>query len=110
MFYKIFKKQTLFLFLLTFFIIPINVLAYSDYIIAGGESVGIKLNTDGIIVAGSYDVNGHNSLLEAGLKPGDIINQINQKEVSKIEEMTKIINNCNCYVYTINREGEKWKF
>ena len=96
MFYKILKKQTLFLFLLTFFIIPINVLAYSDYIIAGGESVGIKLNTDGIIVAGSYDVNGHNSLLEAGLKPGDIINQINQKEVSKIEEMTKIINNCNC--------------
>ena len=53
----------------------------------------MKLNTDGIIIVGSYDINGHNSLIEAGLKAGDIINQINSKEVNTIEEMVNIIDN-----------------
>ena len=38
---KSFKKILL---LLTLFIIPFNVLGYSDYLIVGGENVGIKLN------------------------------------------------------------------
>ena len=96
MFFKFLKKQSLKVLLLTLFIIPITTQAYSEYIIASGESVGIRLNTDGIIIAGSYEVNGHNTLIESGLKSGDIINQINSKEVNTIKEMVNIIDTCNC--------------
>lgn len=95
MFFKKFKTQTLF-FLLTLFIIPQSLLAYSDKIIASGETVGIKLNTDGILIVGSYEINGHNSLVEAGLKSGDVISQINSNKVHTVEEMVDIIANCNC--------------
>ena len=89
------KFQKLTLVLLSLFI-PLNALAYSNKIIAGGDTVGIKLNTKGILIVGSYDINGHNTLVEAGLKSGDIINQINNKEVNKVEEMVNIIKECNC--------------
>lgn len=95
MFFKFLKKQTL-IFLLTIYIIPQTILAYSDKIIASGETVGIKLNTDGILIVGSYEIEGHNPLLEAGLKSGDIISQINNKKVSSVEEMVNIISSCNC--------------
>lgn len=95
MFFKKLKNKTL-IFLLTLFIIPQSILAYSDKIIASGETVGIKLNTEGILIVGSYDINGHNSLVEAGLKVGDVINQINNNEVQTVEEMVNIITNCNC--------------
>ena len=95
MFFKKLKKRTLF-FLLALFIIPQTLFAYSNKIIAGGETVGIKLNTDGILIVGSYDINGHNSLIEAGLKSGDLISSINEIKVQKVEEMVNIIENCNC--------------
>ena len=95
MFFKKFKNLTLALFL-TIYIIPQTILAYSKEIIASGETVGIKLETDGILIVGSYEINGHNSLVEAGLKTGDIINQINNNEVNTVEEMVNIISNCNC--------------
>ena len=79
MFLKFLKQQSLNLLLLTLTIIPNIVFAYSDYIIASGKSVGMKLDTNGIIIVGSYEINGHNSLVEAGLKQGDIINQIKSK-------------------------------
>ncbi len=95
MFFKKLKNQTL-IFLLALFIIPQTLLAYSDKIIASGETVGIRLNTDGILIVGSYEINGHNTLNEAGLKSGDIINKINNNEVHTVEEMVNVINNCNC--------------
>ena len=102
MFFNFLKKQSLKLLLLTLFIIPNYALAYSDYIIASGESVGIKLNTDGIIIVGSYEINGRNTLIDAGLKAGDIIYQINKKDVNTVEEMINIIDNCNCDNLNIN--------
>lgn len=95
MFFKKLKKQTL-IFLLTIFIIPQTICAYSEYIIAGGETVGIKLNTDGILIVGSYEINGHNSLIDAGLKNGDIIQRINDNDIDTINDMVNIINSCNC--------------
>ena len=106
MFFKFLKKQSLILLLLTLFIIPNTICAYSEYIIASGKSVGMKLNTEGIIIVGSYDINGHNSLIEAGLKAGDIINQINSKDVNTVEEMANIINKCNCDSLKILYERE----
>ncbi len=95
MFFKFLKKQTLTI-LLTLLIIPQTIFAYSDEIIAGGDTVGIKLNTDGILIVGSYEINGHNPLIEAGLKSGDVISQINNNDVQTVEKMVEIINSCNC--------------
>ena len=91
MFFKFLKKQTLTI-LLTLFIIPQSILAYSDKIIASGETVGIRLNTDGILIVGSYEINGHSPLVEAGLKPGDVISQINNEEVHTVDKI--------CLLYT----------
>ncbi len=95
MFFKKLKNQTL-IFLLTLFIIPQTIFAYSDKVVVGGDTVGIRLNTDGILIVGSYEINGHNSLIEAGLKAGDVISQINNSEVHTVEEMANIITACNC--------------
>ena len=101
MIFKILKRHTLML-LLTIFIIPQTILAYSNYIIASGETVGIKLNTDGILIVGSYDISNHNPLKESNLKEGDIITNINNKKISSIEEMVNIIDSCNCKELNIN--------
>lgn len=104
--FKKFQKLTLFLLTL---LIPINVFAYSDKIIASGETVGIKLNSDGILIVGSYNINGHNTLVESGLKSGDTINQINDKKVNKVEEMVNIIKSCNCDKLKIDYKRGKEK-
>ena len=100
-FFKILKKQTLLL-LLAFIIIPQSIFAYSDYIIAGGQTVGIKLNTDGILVVGSYNINGKNQLENSKLKEGDIINYINDKLVGSVQDMVNIIEECNCDTLNID--------
>lgn len=91
MFLKNFKKTCLIL-LLTLFIIPINALAYSDYIIAGGENIGIDLKAKGIIVVGVYKVGNNYPASEAGIQVGDIITSINDKTVANISELSSKIN------------------
>ena len=91
MFLKIKKIALLFL-----LIIPLNIYAYSQYIYASGDSVGIKINTDGIIIVGSYDINNHNNMADAKLQNGDVITSINNIKVDTIESMINIINDCNC--------------
>ena len=100
MFLKKLKKHFILL-LLTLFIMPINTLAYSDRIIAGGENIGITLNSKGILIVGTYDINGNSPALKAGIKNGDIITHINDNLVSTIEEMAKEINNANSEEITI---------
>lgn len=94
MFFKKFKKLFISI-LLSLFIIPINTLAYSDYIIAGGENIGISINGNGIIIVGTYKVNGKNIALESNLKIGDIITKVNDTNVFNINDMTKILNTNN---------------
>ena len=73
-------------------LIPINVFAYSDKIILGGENIGIKIQNKGIIIIGFYKLNNQDNNNE--LKVGDIIKRVNNKEVSTIKELiTEIENN-----------------
>ena len=85
-------KTTLTLTLLTLLIIPINILAYSKSIIAGGENIGITLESKGIIVVGTYEIDGEDIASDAGLKKGDIIKMVNDKSVVSIDEMVSEIN------------------
>ena len=86
-------KRKLLCFLISFItIIPMNVLAYSKYLIPGGESVGIKVNCDGVMVVDFYKVNGVNIAKKAGFKLGDRIVSINN---IRIHNMSDLISNIN---------------
>ena len=85
-------KKIIITLLLAISIIPANANAYSDRIIAGGENIGISLNSKGVLIVGTYEVNGQNLADKAGLKTGDIIQNINGQTVENIEDMASKIN------------------
>lgn len=101
MFFKKIKNMLL-ISLLTLVIIPTNVYAYSDYIIAGGENIGIQINSSGIVVVGLYKVNETYPGRDAGLRIGDRIISINNYPVRSIDEMIKVVNNARNNIITIS--------
>ena len=84
-------KKTCLLLLISLTLLPLNVYAYSDYIIASGKNIGIELNTTGIIIVGTYDVGKISPAKEAKLQTGDKIIKIDDQKVNNIEEMINII-------------------
>lgn len=79
--------------LLTIYLfIPISVFAYSDYIIASGQNIGIELKADYVLVVGSYKIKDYNVLIDTELKVGDKITKIENQDVTSIASMQKIIN------------------
>ena len=97
-------KKLLFIFIL--FIFPINVFAYSNRIIVGGETIGIEVHSDGVYVVGFYPVNGKNIGEESGFMIGDIIKKINEVEVSSINNLNSILSEDSVYKFSIIRNKE----
>lgn len=95
--------------LLLLFIMPLNVLAYSKEIIVGGETVGIEVNSKGVLVVGLYKVKDAYIAKEAGFEIGDRITKLNNKEVNTISAMLEIINNnkTNTVEFTISRNDKE---
>jgi stage IV sporulation protein B len=88
-------KKT-FLSILLFFVLgPSYINAYSDYIIASGENIGIELKSKGVIVVGFYKVNNKYIASEAGLKIGDKIVSIDDTFVNSSSDITNILKNSN---------------
>ena len=97
------------IFLLSLLLIPINALAYSDYIIPGGETLGIEINSDGIMVIGFYQINGKYNKGYPNIKAGDYITAINGTPVNTVDELTAAIedNISDGFVeVTYNRNGK----
>lgn len=92
MFFKKIKLIFISIMLLT---MPINALAYSDYIYASGKSVGINIKLKGIMVVGLYEVNGVSPGVIAKINLGDRIIKVNNNDVNSIKEMTDAISNSN---------------
>ena len=92
-----FKKLKSFLaiFIVATFIMPQSIYAYSDYIIAGGENIGLQINNNGIIVAGFYKVDNEFIGKNANLNKGDVIKSVDNNKVSNIEEFVNAIKNSN---------------
>lgn len=88
-------KKTFLSLLLSFFCIPSIALAYSDYVIAGGQNIGIELNSKGVMVVGFYKVDNHYIAEESGLAVGDVITTINDTQVSSIQDLINTINQSN---------------
>ncbi|MCI5703463.1 MAG: PDZ domain-containing protein [Erysipelotrichaceae bacterium] len=85
------------------------ILAYSNYIYAGGESVGINLESNSILIMGTYSINGTNNGKEAGLRIGDKIVAIDGEEVVNISDLTKKIQNKTNVSVEFKRKNEVLK-
>ncbi len=79
------------LLIMLLFLVPFPVLAYADYIIPGGETLGIEINSNGIMVIGFYEINGKYNKGIPAIKPGDYITAVNGQTVNSIKELTAII-------------------
>lgn len=90
-----FKKIKLILVSIMLLTMPINALAYSDYIYASGKSVGINIKLKGIMVVGLYEVNGVSPGVIAKINLGDRIIKVNNNDVNSIKKMTDAISNSN---------------
>lgn len=89
------KKYFYKILLLFLLIIPINVFAYSKYVIPGGETIGIEVNSKGILIVDFYKVNNHFIAKETGFEVGDRIIKVDSIEVNNINEMLDIIKETN---------------
>lgn len=102
---KTYKLLVLWAFL--FLIVPINIFAYSDYIIPGGENVGIEVNSNGVLIVGFYKVDDKFIARDSGFLVGDSIRKINDKNINSIDDMVNVIkeNSGKNIKFTINRDG-----
>ena len=85
---KVFVTLILSLFL------PLNIFAYSENVIPGGENIGIKIESKGLLVIGYYKVK-DKYIAEDTIKISDRIIKIEGKTINNVNEMTDIINSLN---------------
>lgn len=69
-------------------------------VIPGGNSIGITLCMDGVLVVSTSDVTSsdgsHTSPAEnAGIKPGDLIQSFNKNSISNVENLNEAVTNSN---------------
>ena len=88
------KIKKIFLTLLfSLIIMPINVYAYSNKLILGGNNIGIEVKTNGILVVGLYEIDNNLIAQSSGIKKGDYIVKVNNNKINNISDFTKEILN-----------------
>lgn len=104
------KKLLLKLSLFLLFIVPVNVFAYSDKIVVGGENIGINVSLDYVSIVGFYEVNGTYIGEDAGFKLGDKIKKINNQKINDIDDMVSVIQSVNSkeIEVTVERNNEEF--
>lgn len=82
-------------------------------LIPGGDAIGIKIQTDGLVVVDTYLVNTEggtiNPAKEAGVMKGDMILAVNNQKISTIEEYKEqlmLAKENNQMILTIDRQGK----
>ena len=109
----LFKKLILSLIIVLAIIInPIALYAIS--LVPGGDSIGIDLNYQGVVITGGYKIKSKNTTYDPfakDFKTGDMIVEIDDQKVTSIEELTEIIKDGGSeksdYDVTIIRNNEK---
>ena len=86
------NKLLLIISILLITIIPINTLAYSNYVIASGKTIGIQVNLKGVLVVGFYEVDNAYIGKDAGFEIGDKITKVNNQDVETISSMVDALN------------------
>lgn len=90
-----FKNKLLINFFTLLLIIPLNIFAYSNYVIVGGETIGIEVNSKGVLVVGFYKINNSFIAKDAGFAIGDVITKVNDKTVEDINSMVSEVEKSN---------------
>ena len=85
------KLKKVYVLLISLFFLPISVLAYSNSIILGGDTIGIEVKTDGIMVIGFYEINGKYNRGTPTIKSGDYILKVNDNIINNVSDLTKYI-------------------
>ena len=103
------KGKLLVLWTFLLLVVPSNIFAYSDYIIPGGENVGIEVHSNGVLIVGFYKVNDEFIARDSGFLVGDSIIKVNDKEINSIEEMVSVIreNKSKNIEFTISRDKKE---
>lgn len=104
-FFKNFKYKNWFIFGLILILLISNILSFktssvkaeeNKYIYAGGNAVGVYLNTKGAMLMGSNSVITKEGLIDvlkdSDLQVGDLILSVNNEEICDIEDITDAIN------------------
>ena len=99
------KKK--FITILILLLFPLEILAYSNKLIIGGDAIGIEIYSKGIYVVGFYPVNNKDIGKEAGFQIGDLIKSINNKEITSINSINNIINDEDNYSFHIERNNKE---
>jgi len=79
-------KLMMFLFILLF---PLYCLAYSEYLIPGGDTLGIEVNSRGVMIVGFYKINGE--FINENLEIGDKILKVNGEVVNDTTSLVNLI-------------------
>ena len=93
------KKLKLLIFMILIF--PINIFAYSNKIIVGGETIGIEVQSKGIYVVGFYNDKA-NKLFQVG----DIILSIDNNTINSIDDLNNILTESKEYTFTVKRNNK----
>ncbi len=84
------------------------------YVIPGGELIGIKLETDGVLIVGTETFESENGTAspanDAGIEAGDVLVSINQKKVTDNNSLTLAIENSDGspLILTLIRDNKKF--
>ncbi|KAB8128481.1 SpoIVB peptidase [Gracilibacillus oryzae] len=74
----------------------VDISVYDDYyVVPGGQSIGINLHTEGVLVVGHHLVSTNNGEIspgeEANIKVGDSIIQINDQSIKNMKEVAPLV-------------------
>ena len=83
--------RSMIVFAVMIFLTAGRVSATSEKLIAAGTPIGVKFATDGVVITGirPTDDEGRSPALEAGLKGGDVIIEINGKKIVDINSLSE---------------------
>lgn len=103
-------------FLAAVFILTVSAAAMAQELIPGGKALGIKLTTDGVMVAGVTGVETDNGTLspaeDAGIQKGDIITRIGAQKISTADDFISAAGALNGekISVTVERSGKARQF
>lgn len=80
-------KKKLLLALCIMSVFPFYVSAYSNYIYAGGDNIGIEISSSGVLVVGIGENSSNKSI-----KVGDYIEEVNGYKVNDVDSLVSLIN------------------
>ena len=93
--------------ILLILILPIQVFAYSNKIIVGGETIGIEVHSEGVYVVGFYPIFQEEIAKNAGFQKGDRIIQIDEQSIESIRDFNKVLKEAKTYTFIVERNEKR---